>query len=87
MNLWGGGRPTPALSVEVEAIARSRRWLRPFDPLALGEQRSGSERLLPKLLVFKTVVLVPRCSLLLSLRGLCRRDLLCGCEPQTPQMR
>jgi hypothetical protein len=59
----------------------------PFDPLALGEQRSGSERLLPKLLVFKTVVLVPRCSLLLSLRGLCRRDLPCGCEPQTPQMR
>jgi hypothetical protein len=53
MNLWGGGRPTPALSVEVEAIAPSRRWLRAFDPFALGEQRSESERLLPKLFCFE----------------------------------
>jgi hypothetical protein len=36
MNLWGGGRPTPALSVEVEAIAPSRRWVRAFDPFTLG---------------------------------------------------
>jgi hypothetical protein len=49
MNLWGGGRPTPALSVEVEAISLSRRWLRAFDPFALGEQRSDLERWLPKL--------------------------------------